>query len=140
MSQSITIETYARAPLEKVWADFTNPEAIKVWNAASPDWHTTQAESDLRVGGAFCHRMEAKDGSQGFDLKGVYTDINQPERLAYTLSDGRKVNLAFTAEENGVRVTETFEPETANTHELQRAGWQAILDNFKKYVESSTDV
>lgn len=139
MKEAITVETYVRAPVEKVWSDFTDPEAIKVWNAASDDWHTTEAKNDLRVGGAFSFRMEAKDGSQGFDFKGVYTEVVLHELIAYTMEDGRKVEVSFISEEDGVRVIEKFEPEASNTHEVQRSGWQAILDNLKKYVEDSAE-
>lgn len=137
MNGPITVETYVRAPIEKVWDDFTNPEAIIVWNAASDDWHTTRVENDLRVGGTLSFRMEAKDGSEGFDFGGVYDAVVPHERIAYTLEDGRKVEVSFAPEADGERVIEAFEPESENTHELQRAGWQAILDNFKKYSENS---
>lgn len=137
MQEPITVEVHVSAPIEKVWNDFTSPEAIKVWNAASDDWHTTEASNDLRVGGTFSSRMEAKDGSAGFDFAGVYTSVFPHEHIAYTMGDGRKVEVTFTPEENGVRVVETFDPETQNTPELQRTGWQAILDNFKKYAENS---
>jgi uncharacterized protein YndB with AHSA1/START domain len=136
MQDKITIETYVQAPIEKVWSDFTNPDAIMVWNAASDDWHTTKAENDLRVGGTFSSRMEAKDGSAGFDFDGTYTAVVPQEHIAYVMSDGRTVEITFAAEQSGVRVTETFDPESENTHEIQRAGWQAILDSFKKYVEA----
>lgn len=137
MNETITIETHVRAPIEKVWSDFTDPEAIKIWNAASEDWHTTNAENDLRVGGTFSSRMEAKDGSAGFDFTGVYDEVVPRERIAYTMSDGRKVTVTFTSDEEGVRVTEIFDPESENTREMQQAGWQSILDNFKRYVETS---
>jgi uncharacterized protein YndB with AHSA1/START domain len=137
MNDTITVETLVRAPLEKVWHDFTDPEAIVVWNTASEDWHTTHAENDLRIGGFFSSRMEAKDGSEGFDFGGVYDEVVPQERIAYTMSDGRKVTVSFVEEGDMVRVTETFDPETENTHEVQRSGWQAILDNFKKYTEGS---
>lgn len=150
MKDAITVETYVNAPIGKVWDDFTDPESIKVWNAASPDWHTTEARNDLRVGGEFSSRMEAKDGSEGFDFTGTYTSVVIHEHIAYTMEDptspeaskghgGRKVDISFAPDEDGVRITETFEPEAENTHELQRAGWHAILDNFKKYVESSSE-
>ncbi len=135
MTETITVETYVRAPIEKVWHDFTNPDAIKVWNAASDDWHTTEAENDLKAGGTLRSRMEAKDGSVGFDLVGVYDAVVEHERIAYTMGDGRKVEVTFTPDEHGVKLVETFDPETENTHEMQRAGWQAILDNFKAYSE-----
>jgi uncharacterized protein YndB with AHSA1/START domain len=119
-----------------VWSDFTDPEAMKVWNTASDDWHTTKAENDLRVGGDLTYRMEAKDGSAGFDLMGTYTEVIPHERIAYTMGDGRKVAVVFEPNENGVQLIETFDPETENTREMQQGGWQAILDNFKKYTEN----
>lgn len=139
MKDAITIEAYISAPVEKVWSDFTDPEAIKAWNAASDDWHTTEAKNDLRVGGAFSSRMEAKDGSEGFDFTGVYTAVILHDRIAYTMEDGRKVEVSFIPDEDGVRIIEKFEPETSNTQEVQRDGWQAILDNFKSYVENSVE-
>ena len=137
MEHAITVETFVNASPEKVWLDFTNPDAIKVWNTASDDWHTTYAENDLRVGGHFSSRMEAKDGSAGFDFNGVYDEVVTYERLAYTMEGGRKVSIDFIPEHDGVRVVESFEPETENTHELQRAGWQSILDTFKRYAEGT---
>lgn len=137
MKDAITVETRVQAPIETVWRNFTDPEAIKVWNAASGDWHTPHAENEVKAGGTFSYRMEARDGSAGFDLVGIYDAVTVNERLAYTMGDGRKVEVTFTPDGDGVRVTETFEPETENPHELQRAGWQAILNNFKKYSEGS---
>lgn len=124
-----------RAPIEEVWTAFTDPEAIKVWNAASDDWHTTKAENDLRAGGTFFSRMEAKDGSAGFDFTGTYDEVIPHERIAYTMEDGRTVDVTFVSGQDGVHLIETFDPETENTPEMQRAGWQAILENFKKYTE-----
>jgi uncharacterized protein YndB with AHSA1/START domain len=137
MSESITIETYINAPIEKVWSDFTEPEAIVIWNTADADWHTTAATNDLKVGGKFSSRMEAKDGSSGFDFEGVYDEVIPNQKISYSMSDGRKVSVMFMADTNGVRMVETFDPESENTLEMQKAGWQAILDNFKKYVENS---
>ncbi|HYF29105.1 MAG TPA: SRPBCC family protein [Candidatus Paceibacterota bacterium] len=134
--EKITVESVINAPVEKVWRDYTDPEAVKAWNAASDDWHTTQAANDLREGGSFLYRMEAKDGSAGFDFGGVYDAVVPKERIAYTMDDGRKVETLFASESDGTRITVSFDPETENTPELQRAGWQAILDNFKKYVEA----
>lgn len=133
----ITIETTINAPVEKVWSYWTTPEHIIKWNNASDDWHTTKAENDLRVGGKFSSRMEAKDGSLGFDFGGVYDKININKQIAYTLGDNRKVNISFTESEKGIRVVEIFEAETENSLELQRFGWLAILNNFKKYTESN---
>lgn len=136
MNDPITVEIHVQAPIEKVWQDFTDPRAIESWNTASDDWQTTDAHNDLTVGGTFSCHMAAKDGSAGFDLNGVYTDIVPNERIAYTLEDGRQVETTFAVDGDSVHITQSFEPETENTHEMQRAGWQAILDNFKKYVEA----
>lgn len=137
MFESITVEVFVQAPIEKVWSDFNDPEAIKVWGSADQDWHTTQAVNDLKVGGSFLYRMEAKDKSTGFDFEGVYDEVILHERIAYTMSDGRKVEITFVPSDNGVRIIETFEAEKENPIEMQKEGWQAILNNFKKYVESS---
>jgi uncharacterized protein YndB with AHSA1/START domain len=134
---SITIQTTVNAPVDKVWSYWTNPQHIINWNSASSDWHTPWAENDLRVGGKFTSRMEAKDESIGFDFGGVYDDVKTNELIAYTLGDGRKVEVRFTQEGNKTKVVETFEAEDVNSIELQRGGWQAILDNFKQYVESN---
>lgn len=137
MATVITIEATVHAPIEKVWNYWTGPEHITQWNAASDDWHTTKAENDLKVGGTFSSRMEAKDGSFGFDFGGIYTEVETNKTIAYTLEDDRKVNIVFTPTPDGVKVVESFEAETQNSEELQRSGWQAILDNFKKYTESN---
>ncbi len=137
-SIEITVETTFNVPVEKVWNLFTSPVHITKWNAASDDWHTPRAENDLRVGGKFLSRMEAKDGSFGFDFGGVYDEVKTNERIAYTIGDGRKVNIIFTAKGNATKVVETFEAETENSIELQRGGWQAILDSFKKYAEANS--
>lgn len=133
---TITVETVVHSPVEKVWEYWTDPEHIKQWNNASDDWHTPYAENDLRVGGKFVSRMEAKDGSFGFDFGGVYDKVSTNESIAYTLGDGRKVKIAFLRQENDTRVIESFDAEETHTVEMQQAGWQAILDNFKKYAES----
>ncbi len=132
----ITVETTVRAPLDKVWRAWTTPDDILRWNAASDDWHTTAAAVDLRVGGTFSSRMEAKDGSMGFDFEGTYTEVVPQERIAYAMDDGRTVVVEFAAEEAGVRVREVFDAEATNPMELQRQGWQAILDHFARYVEA----
>ena len=132
----ITIETTVNAPVEKVWDSFTKPEHITKWNAASEDWHTPRAENDLRPGGKFSSRMEAKDGSYGFDFGGVYDDVVTHQLIKYTMGDDRKVQVDFIPGENGVRIVESFEAEKTNSEEMQRNGWQAILDNFKKYTEA----
>ncbi len=133
----LTVSSTVAATTEKVWTYWTKPEHIVHWNAASDDWHTTRAENDLRVGGKFTSRMEAKDGSFGFDFGGTYDSVHEPEYIEYTLGDGRKVMIHFTAQGSDTLVTEHFEPETVNAHELQLGGWQAILNNFRKYVETN---
>lgn len=136
--EKITVSTLIQAPVEKVWNDFTDPEAIKAWNQASDDWHTVHAENDLREGGQFLSRMEAKDGSAGFNFTGTYTEVVPHERISYVMSDGRKVTETFTQEGDGTRLTIVFDPETENTKEVQQTGWQAILNSFKHYVETSS--
>lgn len=133
---TITVETVVHSPVEKVWEYWTDPEHIKQWNNASDDWHTPYAENDLKVGGKFVSRMEAKDGSFGFDFGGVYDEVSTNESIAYTLGDGRKVKIVFLRQENDTRIIESFDAEETHTVEMQQAGWQAILDNFKKYAES----
>jgi uncharacterized protein YndB with AHSA1/START domain len=132
----VTVETTVLTPVESVWKYWTEPEHITKWNNASDDWHTPFAENDLRVGGKFLSRMEAKDGSFGFDFSGVYEEVRINEGISYTLDDGRKVNITFINQENGTKIIETFESENFNPIELQEKGWQAILDNFKKYTEN----
>lgn len=133
----ITIETTVQAPVEKVWDYWTEPEHIKNWNSASEDWHTPFAENDLRAGGKFVSRMEAKDGSMGFDFGGIYDEVKLHELIAYTMEDDRKVNITFKGQGNETKVIETFDAESSNPIEIQQQGWQAILDNFKKYVEKT---
>ena len=135
---TITVETTVNAPVQKVWEFWTGPEHIVKWNNASDDWHTPRAENDLRVGGKFLSRMEAKDGSFGFDFGGIYDEVTTNEVIAYTIDDGRKVKITFSPSGNETRIVETFEAESMNSIELQRTGWQAILDNFKKYAESNS--
>lgn len=132
----ITVQAGINAPVEKVWACWSQPEHIVKWNNASDDWHTTRAENDLRVGGKFLSRMEAKDGSFGFDFGGQYDQVMENKLIAYTMGDGRKVDVQFESNGATTKVTETFEAETTHSEEMQRAGWQSILDNFKKYVEA----
>lgn len=132
----ITIETKIDAPLEKVWTYFTEPSHVTEWNHASDDWHSPRAANDLRPGGEFNFRMESKDGSEGFDFAGTYDDVILYEQIRYTMGDGRKVNVTFEDHGDGVVVSETFDPESENPIEMQREGWQAILDNFKTYAES----
>ncbi len=131
----ITIEAMINAPVATVWESWNNPEHITKWNSASDDWHTPWAKNDLRVGGTFTSRMEAKDGSMGFDFAGTYDVVTENEYTEYTLEDGRKVKINFTADGNSTKVVESFDAENENPVELQRAGWQSILDSFKKYTE-----
>ncbi|MEH7393076.1 SRPBCC family protein [Bacillus sp. JJ1474] len=133
--KEITVETTVQAPVEKVWEYWTEPIHITKWNFASDDWHSPFAENDLRVGGKFISRMEAKDGSFGFDFSGVYDEIKLYEVIAYTMEDGRKVKITFNDRGNETEVIETFDAEASNSIELQQQGWQAILNNFKKYIE-----
>ena len=132
----IAIETVVRADLSSVWDAWSNPEDIKQWNAASADWHTTHSSVDLREGGQFLSRMEAKDGSAGFDFEGTYTRIVPHKIIEYRMSDGREVEVEFVERADGVFVKTVFDAETENPAEMQRAGWQAILDNFGRYVET----
>lgn len=136
MTTTLTIQTTVDAPLEKVWECYTIPEHITQWNQASDDWHSPSAVNDLRVGGTFTYRMEARDGSEGFDFTGTYTDVQPQQHIAYRMDDDRTVDVTFSQQPEGVQVTVTFQTETMNPVELQRAGWQAILDNFQKYVET----
>lgn len=134
---AITIEATVNAPVEKVWKFWSTPEDIIKWATPSPDWHTPRAENDLRTGGKFLSRMEAKDGSFGFDFGGVYDDVKTNELIEYTLGDGRKVVTHFTKKGNETKIVQTFDPETQNPVEYQQAGWQAILDSFKNYAETN---
>lgn len=133
----ITVESTVNAPVEKVWNYWTKPEHITKWNNASDDWHTPWAKNDLRQGGSFVSRMEAKDGSMGFDFGGVYDVVRPNEYIEYTIGDGRKVKVNFTAQGNLTKLVESFEAESTNPTEMQRGGWQSILDNFKKYTEGN---
>ena len=134
---TITVETTVNAPVEKVWKYWSEPGHITKWAHASDDWHTTRAENDLRTGGKFLSRMEAKDGSFGFDFGGEYTNVEEHKTIEYTMGDGRKVKVKFEGKGGETKVVETFEAEDTNPVEMQRGGWQAILDNFKKYTESN---
>lgn len=136
MANSITVSTLVAKPLDTVWRSWTTPADIIAWNAASDDWHCPRATNDLRTGGRFSYTMAARDGSFSFDLEGVYEAVEAPERIAYLMADGRRCEVLFTVEENGVRVTETFDAEDQNPVDMQRAGWQAILDRFKHYTEA----
>ena len=132
----ITIEAAVKAPLVRVWDAWNDPEDIKRWNAASPDWHTPRSSVDLREGGKFSARMEAKDGSVGFDFEGTYTRVVPRERIEFRIGDGREVSIEFREEPGRVLVRETFDAESENPPEVQRDGWQAILDSFARYVEA----
>lgn len=138
--QTITVQTTVQAAADKVWQYWTTPQHIMQWNNASADWHTPKAENDLRVGGKFVSRMEARDGSLGFDFEGTYDEVVPNQLLAYTMPDGRKASISFEDRDGQTVVTETFDADTTHAIEMQRAGWQAILDNFKKYVESAGEM
>ena len=131
----VTVEATVKAPVEKVWEYWTTPLHIMQWNSASEDWHTPSATNDLRTGGSFTCRMEAKDGIFGFDFGGTYDEVIPDKHISYTMSDGRKVTVDFTAGSDGTHVSETFDAESENPVDMQRAGWQAILDNFKRHTE-----
>jgi len=133
----IMIEATINASAEKVWDLLTKPEHIVMWNNASDDWHTPRAENDLRPGGRFLSRMEARDRSSGFDFSGVYTEVKPPEKIGYTLDDGRRVQILLVSRGNATMVKESFEAEQENPVEMQQNGWQSILNNFKNYVEAS---
>lgn len=132
----ISVETTVKAPIEEVWRAYTTPDDIKQWNAASDDWHTTDARVDLRVGGTFSSRMEARDSSMGFDFAGTYTNIVQHESIEYSFGD-RIAQVEFTDSPEGVNVRVTFDSESSHSIEDQRRGWQAILDNFARHVETN---
>lgn len=133
----ITVTTIIRAPIEKVWALWTEPEHITKWAFASDDWEAPAAENNVRTGGKFKTVMAAKDGSAQFDFGGTYTNVIMHKHIEYTMDDGRRVNVQFERVGDNLKVMETFEAESTHSEEQQRVGWQAILDNFKKYVESS---
>ncbi len=132
----ITVETMVNAAPSKVWDTWNNPADIKQWNTAQEDWHTTRSEVDLREGGQFLSRMEAKDGSVGFDFEGTYTRLVPQQTIEYRMSDGREVSVEFEKRDGGVLMRETFDAETENPPEVQRSGWQAIMDNFRRHVEA----
>jgi uncharacterized protein YndB with AHSA1/START domain len=134
---AITIETTVKAPIEKVWKYWTSPEHITKWCQASDDWHAPYAENDLRVNGNFKTTMAAKDGSMSFDFGGTYSNVKTNSLIEYTMGDGRKVKVNFTEKGGETRVVETFDPESSNPVEMQKNGWQAILDNFRKHTEKN---
>jgi uncharacterized protein YndB with AHSA1/START domain len=133
---TITVSVVVNATKALAWNFFTSTAHIVNWNFASPDWECPTAENDLKVGGKFKSRMQAKDGSAGFDFEGVYRDVVEGSSYTYALEDGRTVRVSFEEVAGGTEVTETFDPETENSEELQRAGWQAILENYKRYIEA----
>lgn len=136
-TNKITITTVVHATATKAWDYWTSPTHIVKWNNASEDWHTTRVENDLQVGGKFLSRMEAKDGSFGFDFDGIYDEVVLNKHIAYTIGDGRKVIIDFEETDGQTKITETFEAENINSIEQQKVGWQSILDNFKKYTEDN---
>ncbi|KGR77382.1 SRPBCC family protein [Ureibacillus manganicus] len=135
--KEVTIETTVQAPVEKVWEYWTEPTHMTKWSFASDEWHSPFAENDLQVGGKFVSRMEAKDGSMGFDFGGIYNEVKLHEVISYTMEDGRKVTVNFQGQGNETKVIETFDAETEHPIEFQQQGWQAILDNFKRYAEQT---
>lgn len=136
----ITVQTNVKAKLDAVWTAWNNPEDIKQWNAASDDWHTPRSTVDLREGGKFMARMEAKDGSFGFDFEGTYTKVVPQKLIEYKMADDREVRVEFSEAAGGVLVKETFDAESENSADMQRQGWQAILSNFAKYVETKAGI
>lgn len=137
MNQKITVDALIEAPMDKVWTYWNTPLHIMNWNTASEDWCCPKAEVDLQVGGSFIARMEAKDGSFGFDFKGEYTALREHELIDYVMEDGRTVHIKFKDTNGKTHVSETFEPESENPVDMQQAGWQAILNNFKQYTENN---
>ncbi|OCT14702.1 polyketide cyclase [Paenibacillus pectinilyticus] len=135
-STKVTVEIVVQAPLSKVWSYWTEPDHITKWYQPSEDWHAPRAENDLRAGGEFLTRMEAKDGSMGFDYSGIYDEVKPYETIGYTLGDGRKVDITFVDQGEATKVVEIFDPESMNPVEFQQAGWQAILNSFKRYTEA----
>ena len=133
----ITVATTVNAPIAKVWEYWNAPEHITQWCAASDDWHTPRSENDLRTGGKFSSTMAAKDGSFSFEFGGVYDEVREHQYIAYTIGDGRKVTIDFEGNGDTTTITESFEAEGQNPAEMQRAGWQALLDNFKKHTEAN---
>jgi len=131
----VTIQTHIKADINAVWAAWTTPDDINQWNAASDDWHNPRSSNDLRPGGRFSYRMEARNGSFGFDFEGTYTQIVAQRLIEYVLGDDRKVSISFEPIETGVQVVETFETEDINIAEMQKQGWQSILNRFAAYVE-----
>ena len=135
--ESITVETEVNAGINKVWEYWTNPLHIVHWNFASDDWHCPSAENDPRVGGSFKYNMASRDGKFSFDFEGIYNEIETEKMIAYELGDGRRVTILFTDLGNKSKIVETFDPENTNPMEMQRGGWQSILDNFRKHTENN---
>lgn len=135
-STKITIHAHIAAPIEKVWKYWTSPEHITQWNFADPSWQCPWAENDLQPGGVYRARMEARDGSFGFEFEAVYDEVKFPSTIAYTMGDGRKASTELMEQKGGTQVTTIFDAESENPVELQRGGWQAILNNFKQYTET----
>lgn len=134
---SITVEANINAPVDKVWKYWTEPQHITQWCQASDDWHAPKAENDVRTGGKFSTTMAARDGSMSFDFAGVYSRVEKNKAIEYAMSDGREVKITFSGNGNATKVTETFDAESENPVDMQRDGWQAILNNFKKHVENN---
>lgn len=134
---TITVEATVKAPVDKVWKYWNEPGHITQWAFAIPEWHAPYAENDLREGGSFKTTMAARDGSFSFDFGGVYSKVETNKAIEYTMGDGREVKIQFLSQGNETKVIETFDPEDQNPHDMQKGGWQAILDNFKKHTENS---
>ncbi len=134
---TLEVKATVKSPIEKVWNFWTDPTHITKWCTATPEWHTPKAENDLKTGGAFMSRMEAKDGSMGFDFRGTYDEVKLHHRIVYTMEDGRKAWIDFKKVGEAVEIVERFHAENTNPVEMQQAGWQAIMDSFKKYTESN---
>jgi uncharacterized protein YndB with AHSA1/START domain len=132
----ITVEATINAPVNRVWSLYTDPAHVTRWNTASDDWHSPSATNDLRPGGSFSYRMEAKDGSAGFDFSGTYDEVVPHRLIAFTMGDGRTVQVSFEEQGGSTHVSTAFDPESENSIEVQRDGWQSILDNFRDYVQS----
>lgn len=135
--EKIKVETIVNADADKVWEYWTNPEHVMRWNHAGDDWHSPKGTNDLKVGGRFNFRMEAKDGSSGFDFEGEYTEVETNKKISYKMDDGREVDVIFEDLGGKTKVVETFDPEKENPVDFQKEGWQSILDNFKKYTDDN---
>ncbi|MBE99537.1 SRPBCC family protein [Flavobacterium coralii] len=136
-TEKITIKANVNADADKAWQYYTHPEHITKWNFASDDWQCPWAENDMKPGGKYIARMEAKDGSMGFDFEAVYDEVNPGKSFTYTMPDGRRVDVTFTENNDSTDVRVVFDPENIHPVEFQKAGWQAILDNYKKYTENN---